>query len=188
MARMRRREGFKGAAMRFGLRRAHRNRADYVTLSPYAPPAVAPRGPARPDLPGIAGEILAKAEAAIDRLAAEYPEHARRDIADMENYATHMARDRNNRAAHYQEILRIAHDVRGQGALFGYPLMTRYAGSLCRATRLLEAHDRAVLDIVGAHVAAMRAILETGATGIEDKTALTIAAGLELLVSARARR
>ena len=106
--------------MRFGLRRAHRNRADYVTLSPYAPPAVAPRGPARPDLPGIAGEILAKAEAAIDRLAAEYPEHARRDIADMENYATHMARDRNNRAAHYQEILRIAHDVRGQGALFGY--------------------------------------------------------------------
>lgn len=174
--------------MRLGLRRARRNRADYVTLPPHGPPAVAPREPARPGLPGIAGEILSKAEAAIDRLAAEYPEHARRDIADMEHYAAQMARDWNNRAAHYREILRIAHDVCGQGALFGYPLITRCAGSLCRATRLIEAHDRAILAIVGVHVAAMRAILEAGAAGIDNRTARVIATGLELLVSARARR
>jgi len=171
-----------------GLKSLARQGADIVTLSLFVPTDRKTGKPVEPEQPSIADEVLAKAEAAIDRLAAEYPRHAGRDIADLDRHAESMASDRNNRTAHYNEILRIAHDVRGQGALFGYPLITRCAGSLCRATRLLEAHDRAVLDIVRTHVAAMQAILETGVTGVENRTALAIAAGLEILVSARADR
>lgn len=159
-----------------------------MTLSLFVPAGQTASAPAKPELPGIADEVMAKAEAAIDKLAAEYPRHAGRDIADMDRYAESMASDRANRSDHYNEILRIAHDVRGQGVLFGYPLLTRCAGSLCRATRLLEAHDRAVLDIVRAHVAAMQAILETAATGVDNRTALAIATGLEILVSSRVNR
>lgn len=138
--------------------------------------------------PSIADEMLAKAEAAIDRLAAEYPRHARRDVTDMRRYAEMMASDLANRRGHYNEILRIAHDVRGQGVLFGYPLLTRYAASLCRATRLLEDDDTAILCIVHAHIAAMQAILHCGAAGLKNRTAQEIAAGLELLVSSRVDR
>ena len=159
-----------------------------MTLSLFVPADQKDGKSTEPEQPSIADAVLAKAEAAIDRLAAEYPRHAGRDIADLDRYAESMASDRRNRIAHYNEILRIAHDVRGQGALFGYPLITRCAGSLCRATRLIEAHDRAALNIVRAHVAAMQAILETGVTGVEDRTALAIAAGLEMLVSARIDR
>ena len=159
-----------------------------MTISLFVPAGDAARGPAEADLPGIADEILAKAEAVIDRLAAEYPSHARRDIAELNRYADKMANDRDNRAVHYEEILRIAHDLRGQGVLFGYPLMTRCAGSLCRATRLVEAHDRAILDIVRAHVAALQAILAAGVTGVGDRTTLAVAAGLEMLVSTRTDR
>ena len=159
-----------------------------MTLSLFVPGEKTPEKPDRPTLPGIADEILAKAEAVIDRLAAEYPTHARRDIAELDRYTEKMANDCDNRAVHYEEILRIAHDLRGQGLLFGYPLMTRCAGSLCRATRLVEAHDRAILDIVRAHVAALQAILEAGVTGVGDRTSLTVAAGLEMLVSTRADR
>jgi len=159
-----------------------------VILSLFVPNGQKAGKPAEPEQPSIADEILAKAEAAIDRLAAEYPRHAGRDIANLDRYAERMASDRRNRTTHYNEILRIAHDVRGQGALFGYPLITRCAGSLCRATRLLEAHDRVIPDIVRAHVAAMQAILETGVTGVENRTALAIAAGLEMLVSSRIDR
>jgi hypothetical protein len=179
MARLRRGKGLKSLA--------HQG-ADIVTLSLFVPADQKAGKPAEPEQPSIADEVLAKAEAAIDRLAAEYPRHAGRDIADMDRYAENMASDQDNRTAHYNEILRIAHDVRGQGALFGYPLITRCAGSLCRATRLLEAHDRVVLDIVRAHVAAMQAILETGVNGVENRTALAIAAGLEMLVSSRVDR
>ena len=143
---------------------------------------------AKPELPSIADEVMAKAEAAIDRLAAEYPRHAGRDVADLDRHAEKMDSDRDNRKAHYDEILRIAHDMRGQGALFGYPLMTRYAGSLCRATRLLEAHDYAILNIVRTHIAAMQAILGTGVMGAGDRSALEIAVGLEMLVSTRTAR
>ena len=159
-----------------------------MILSLFVPTAETAEKPVKPATPSIADEVLAKAEAAIDRLAAEYPRHAGRDIADLNRCVESMASDTDNQAAHYNEILRIAHDVRGQGSLFGYPLLTRCAGSLCRATRLLEAHDRAALNIVRAHVAAMQAILETGVVGVENKTAQAIAAGLEMLVSSRVDR
>lgn len=136
----------------------------------------------------VAEEVLSKAEAAIDRLAAEYPRHASRDIANMMEHARQMSLETVDRAHHYNEILRIAHDVRGQGLLFGYPLVTRYASSLCRATRLLAADDRDILNIVRTHLAALEAILENGRAGTEDMTALRIAGGLELLVSSRVDR
>jgi hypothetical protein len=159
-----------------------------VILSLYSPPGQKVGKPEKPEPPSIADEIMAKAEAAIDRLAAEYPPHALRDIAEMDRYAYKMESDHANRISHYREILRIAHDMRGQGALFGFPLMTRSAGSLCRATRLVEAHDHAILDIVRTHIAAMRAILGTGQAGIEDRFALAIVTGLEMLVSTRTAR
>jgi hypothetical protein len=136
----------------------------------------------------IADEMIAKAEAALDKLAAEYPRHAHRDISDMQKFAGLMSSDLVNRRHHYNEILRIAHDVCGQGALFGYPLLTRCAASLCRATRLLEDDDAAVPCIVRAHIAAMNAILESGMTGLGDRTAQAVATGLELLVSSRVDR
>lgn len=188
MARMRRGEGLWRSAGASALFRASRRGGDSVTLSLFVPGEKTSEKPDRPTLPGIADEVMAKAEAAIDRLAAEYPGHARRDIADMDRFAENMASDLANRRDHYNEILRIAHDVRGQGALFGYPLLTRCAASLCRATRLLEDDDAAVLGIVRAHVAALAAILETGATGVENRTALAVAAGLEILVSSRVDR
>ena len=159
-----------------------------MILSLYSPPKQTVGKPVKPEPPSIADEVLAKAEAAVDRLAAEYPPRAKRDIADLDRHADKMDGDHDNRKNHYGEILRIAHDMRGQGALFGFPLMTRCAGSLCRATRLVEAHDHAILDIVRTHIAAMRAILGTGEAGIEDRFALAIVTGLEMLVSTRTAR
>lgn len=159
-----------------------------MTLSLFVPREETPEQPDRPTPPGIADEVMAKAEAALDRLAAEYPRHAHRDISDMHRFAGLMASDIPNRRHHYNEILRIAHDVRGQGALFGYPLLTRYAASLCRATRLLEDDDAAILGIVRAHVAAMQAILQCGVAVLEDRTARAVAVGLEILVSSRVDR
>lgn len=132
----------------------------------------------------VADEVMAKAEAAIDRLTEEYPRHALRDLRDLTLYADRMAGDAANRVSHYGEVLRIAHDMRGQGALFGYPAVTRCAGSLCTATRSIGADDRLILAIIRAHVAALRAILEIRAAGPADRQALTVAAGLELLVRA----
>jgi hypothetical protein len=188
MARLRRGKApwLAAAAIAFG--RADGKGAGPLSQRPSEPSVEAAGNKADRDRPSIAEEVLAKAEAAIDRLAAEYPRHARRDIENMLEHAQQMALETVDRAHHYNEILRIAHDVRGQGLLFGYPFVTRYASSLCRATRLLAADDRAILDIVRAHLAALEAILDYGRAGPEDVTALRIAGGLELLVSSRVDR
>jgi hypothetical protein len=136
----------------------------------------------------IADELLAKAEAVIDRLSAEYPAHASRDLERLEAAAASMTGGREARAPQCNEIARVAHDMRGQGAVFGYPLMTRLAGSLCLAMRSLEPQDDAMTIIVRNHIAGMRALLDHGVTGAENRPALTIAASLELMVYARAGR
>lgn len=136
----------------------------------------------------IADEVLAKAEAVIDRLSAEYIVHAVRDLEELERFAGMTDADGMVRRPHYGEISRIAHDIRGQGAVFGYPLVTRLAGSLCRAMRSLGPHDRAMTTILDSHIAGIRALLIHGITGAEDRGALAIAAGLELLVESRTAR
>jgi hypothetical protein len=136
----------------------------------------------------IADELLAKAEAVIDRLSAEYPAHASRDLERLEAAAASMTGDGKAREQHREEIARVAHDMRGQGAVFGYPLMTRLAGSLCLAMRSLNPQDGAMMVIVSNHITGMRALLEQGVTGTENRAALTIAASLELLVYARTGR
>ncbi len=136
-------------------------------------------------LPSIADEVLAKAEAAVARLAAEYPRHARRDLEHLRSLAERMGRERHARAAHYSEIARIAHDMRGQGTLFGQPMMTRCAASLCRAARNVEAHDPSLAGIVRLHLAALQAILDAGPVGRRDPVPVAIVAGLGLLVGTR---
>lgn len=147
-------------------------------------------GPAAqpPTGPSIADEVLAKAEAVIDRLSAEYIIHAVRDLEELERLAGMTGGDGMVRRPHYGEISRIAHDIRGQGTVFGYPLVTRLAGSLCRAMRSLGPHDCAMTTILDSHIAGIRALLIHGITGSEDRAALAIAAGLELMVESRAGR
>lgn len=140
----------------------------------------------REESPEIADEVLARAEAVIDALSAEYPEHAMRDIERLVALTERMAGGPVT-ARDLSEISRIAHDMRGQGTLFGFPLMTRCAASLCRATRTLERDNRALPGVVQTHVAALYAVLSSG-SGPGDPGAVTVAKGLELLVDASRRR
>lgn len=154
-----------------------------------------PRAAATPTEPkiaatesGVADEVLAKAEAIVDRLSAEYPVHASRDLEQLARAANLMAGEAEARNPHHYEISRIAHDIRGQGAVFGYPLMSRLASSLCLAMRSLEPRDGAMTTIVRSHIAGMQALLEHGVTGRRSRPALAIAAALELLVRSRTGR
>ncbi|UCH75000.1 MAG: Hpt domain-containing protein [Rhodospirillales bacterium] len=149
-------------------------------------PAARPTGPARGSGGQLIGDdALAAADAIIGRLSREFPAHASRDLQDMERAAARISIGGDAADSHYREISRLAHDIRGQGAVFGYPLLSRLADTLCQATRMLSAQDRAAAVIVNSHVAGMRAVLDQRITGTENRAALTIAAALELLVRSR---
>lgn len=137
--------------------------------------------------PEISDAVIAGAESIISRLSAEFPGYAARDLRRLEREAAFMADNDDATESHYSEIFRIAHDILGQGAVFGYPLLSRMAGTLCLALRTLGPRDDAIVAIVHSHIAGMRALVDYRVTGTGNQSALTIALALEVLVNSRSR-
>ena len=161
---------------------AHK-KANRVTKRGASAPAS--RSPAKGAEPDVADDVLARADAVIDQLGREYPFHASRDLAAIAQTAQMMTADAQDSEPYYGELMRLAHDLSGQGAVFGYPMITRLGRSLCMALRSLDPRDRDFMTIVDCHIDGMRALLDQGVTGADDRGALAIAAGLELLVHSR---
>jgi len=63
------------------------------------------------------------------------------------------------RDKHFDEINLIAHELRGQGGTFGYPLITLFAKSLYESTKEPRKEDDAALEIAKAHIDTMRAVI-----------------------------
>ncbi len=59
----------------------------------------------------------------------------------------------------------IAHNLKGQGASFGYPLITSIAQSLLNLLRGQEKSDPRAIKIAAAHVNALRTILDKDIQG-----------------------
>ena len=102
---------------------------------------------------GIDQEQIARAEAALAALAVEYLAWAAADLEKMRALAERLA-DR----ADIERLYAVAHDVKGQGGSFGYPLMTAIADSLCRVLKTLQQAE-AARPAIAAHLDAMALVL-----------------------------
>lgn len=113
-----------------------------------------------PEEEGSMAAVLARAQAAVEDLAKGYTTWARADVDRARTSLQAAAADAAQRARHVEDLFRVAHDLKGQGASFGYPLMTKLADSLCRLTRdrTLSYQDRH-LDLVKSHLDAMQLVL-----------------------------
>lgn len=137
---------------------------------------------ARPDEPALA-ESLARAEAAVARLAADYPNWALSDLARARAAAAALSQGTAAEAAAALAALRaVAHDMKGQGGAFGYPLVTRFAQSLGRlAAGLAVPPDAASLAAVEAHLDALALVLERRIAGEGGAAGRRLAERLETL-------
>lgn len=75
---------------------------------------------------------IARAEAAIAGLAGRYRESAAADLARLKTAAADLAADPAGRATHLERVFAVAHDMKGQGATFGYSGVTTIGDQLCR--------------------------------------------------------
>src|SRR5690242_19347345 len=94
--------------------------------------------------------VLARAQAAVADLAKNFAESARADL-DRCAVALKAAREQPARRAEgVKEIYGIAHNLKGQGTSFGYPLITRIGQSLCLLTRRARDFSDADLSVMQA--------------------------------------
>jgi hypothetical protein len=124
---------------------------------------------------------LAKAEAVIAALGRDYPDRALPHVERMQERVDRACLDPLAGADCMDAIYRIAHDMRGQGCTFGYPLVSRIGTSLCRLTERPGTVDDAVLEAVAAHVGALKAVLTERIEGDGGDADRQLARDLELL-------
>ena len=75
-----------------------------------------------------------------------------------------------------------AHDLKGLGSTYQYPLVTRLAGSLCRLMDDTDKRMQAPLAILDAHVDAIRAVVRDGIQTDDHPTGRVLADALEARV------
>tara|TARA_R110001606_G_scaffold234677_1_gene382396 strand:+ start:401 stop:1456 length:1056 start_codon:yes stop_codon:yes gene_type:complete len=83
------------------------------------------------------------------------------------------AKDVSNRRVDFNEINRVSHELRGQGGIFGYPLVSAVAKSLFELTKDTLDRSDDCLQLIQDHVGTLRAVLrdevrgDGGQVGIE---------------------
>jgi chemotaxis protein histidine kinase CheA len=101
---------------------------------------------------------VARAEAALAQLSSEFTDWMH-DECEQLDHARRNVRQNGLTALPREALFRAAHDIKGQAATLGFPLVAEIAGSLCRLIE--EAHDpkRIPLELIDQHVDAVRAII-----------------------------
>ena len=100
---------------------------------------------------------VARAEAALDELAAEFAGWMNAECDRLEAARREARREGMNKKTH-NDLFRAAHDIKGEAATFGYPAVAPVADSLCRLLEHTPDIERIPLALVEQHVDAARAI------------------------------
>ena len=122
-------------------------------------------------------EAIARAEAALAELSTEFStwmraECDRLDAARIEIKASGL------RTNTRENLFRAAHDIKGQGATFGYPLAAEAADSLCRLLEHTPDVKRLPVGLIEQHVDGIRAIIRENARESGHAIASALAAEL----------
>ena len=109
-------------------------------------------------LGALDSEAIAKAEAALADLSDQFESWLMEEIKRLEDVqATIKAEGLTTENA--EALFYRAHDLKGLGTTYGYPLITRIAGSLCKMMDDDEKRAGAPRKLVDAHLDAVRAVV-----------------------------
>lgn len=127
---------------------------------------------------GIDPAAIAKAEAALKSLAGNFSQWLQDEINKLES-ARHEVKAQGATPATMENLYLRAHDLKGLGTTYGYQLITRIAGSLCRLIDEKDKRLSAPMDLVDAHISAIKAAVRDGITSDTHPVGSMLAQELE---------
>ena len=125
------------------------------------PQVIRPPNPLRAKVGGFGGidaNAIAKAEAALKAMSAQFGQWLQDEIVKLDQAQADI-RAKGYTPETAEGLYFRAHDLKGLGATYQYPLVTRLAGSLCRLMDDGEKRMQAPLAILDAHIDAIRAVV-----------------------------
>lgn len=132
---------------------------------------------------GIDAGAVAKAEEALAALADQFGAWLQDEITKMDA-AWAAIRAEGYTAATAEGLYFRAHDLKGLGGTYQYPLVTRLAGSMCRLLDNADERMAAPLPLLEAHIQAIKAVVRDKIQTDDHPIGKTLAEELEDQVAA----
>jgi len=126
-------------------------------------------------------EITKDAEAAILSQREAYKGRLAKDIENLHRLHLQLLQSMSEETL--EEVRFIAHDMKGQGTTFGYPLITRISDSLAKFLTGKPALDSRTLDIITVHVDSLLLVVGNGLAGDHPDGEVLVANLKRLLVA-----
>ena len=149
------------------------------------PQVIRPPNPLRAKVGGFGGidaDAIAKAEAALKAMSAQFGQWLNDEIAKLDQAQADI-RAKGYTSETAEGLYFRAHDLKGLGATYQYPLVTRIAGSLCRMMDDADKRMQAPVALLDAHIDAIRAVVRDKIQTDEHPTGRALAETLEARVA-----
>lgn len=128
---------------------------------------------------------IAGGEAAFAGMSDSYRESVSNDLAVFRTALARARSDTRNANEHLSNIYNVAHDIRGQGSTYDYPLLTGIGDSLCSYIETLKQVDGPQLKIIDLHGEAMSRIVADEIKSEDDAVGRTLLSGLKKVTMKR---
>ena len=132
---------------------------------------------------GIDAAAVARAEEALKALSSQFGQWLQDEMVKLEA-AESAIRSDGFHAQTAENLYMRAHDLKGLGTTYEYPLVTRVAASLCRLMDESEQRPNAPWPLVEAHISAIRAIVRDKIQAEDHPVGCELAKALEAQVRA----
>ena len=106
-------------------------------------------------------DAVARAEAALKNLSGQFSQWMEDELNKLDA-ARAEVRAKGMNAATSEALYMRAHDLKGLGATYEFPLVTRIAASLCKLIDNPDTRTSAPLYLVDAHIDAIKAVVRDG--------------------------
>jgi chemotaxis protein histidine kinase CheA len=136
----------------------------------------------------IDAAAMRRAEEALLSAAEDYPDWVMTTITKLSNLHQMCVDNPPARRPTFEQIRRIAHDLKGQGGTFGYPLVTSFATSLHRFASMREGIEDEHVEIIKAHIDSMRAVVRDRVSGDGGDIGIALAKGLDEVIKRFSKR
>ncbi len=135
-------------------------------------------GPLKP----LDDATVSKLEQAMKSLEGDMQDWIKDDMERLIKAHRSFTRD-SGMGSDVEELHRAAHDLRGLGSTYGYPIVTVIADNLCKAMEATMDTGRVPEDLIKAHVDALRAVVNLDLRDPDRGPAAELVRGLRTLTA-----
>jgi len=132
----------------------------------------------------LLSEAIEVAEAAVAELGKDYPQRAGEKVSELDRAFEALPATGDARNA-VEALFAIAHEIRGEGGTFGFPLATAIASNLCAVLEDQDHVDKPLREVIRVHIDSLKLVVSQPIKGDGGAQGAELLDGLQKVSSAK---